>query len=104
MGTEAIYLTPDQPQQLRNKLQSLSGKIVSVYAGGDHRSSFGNSVCVSGKLEYNPERDKYRVLVSDGNYSYFEENVVLSIVYGTNGHTFSDGSEAVIRIEIKTDK
>lgn len=75
------------------------GEQVSAYMGDFPRSEgFPTGTSVSGELEYNQQRDQFRVLVEKGTYSYFNPEDVVRIASGEE-HLFQDGSQAMIHIE-----
>jgi hypothetical protein len=88
---------------LDQKIKDYIGKKVTVYIGLKDRTTFDDSISVSGTLEQHPElNDHYRVItIDDSTYSYFTDSVVKRIV-GHPTHTFKNGAVAVIQIEIKT--
>ena len=82
-------------------LSEYEGETVSVYCGEFPRSEgFPTGISVNGKLEYNPERNQYRVLVENGSYSYFTEDDVVQIRAGED-YEFKDGGKAVIFLDLE---
>ena len=85
------------PNEIGTTLKQLEDSIVSVWAGKGRRNTFETGLSVSGKLErHKSKSDQYRVIVSDGNYTYFTVEDVVSVGVKNNG--FSDGAAAVIEI------
>ena len=67
---------------INTKLSAYVGKVVCVYHSvlGIQRNQFCTQVCVEGNLEKHPEKDQYRIIVSDDTYAYFSSVDVLSII------------------------
>lgn len=88
-------------------IQEYVGCRVSVYSGEWPRSEgFPTGISVNGELEYNPERDQYRVLFDSGLYAYFNPEDEIETRagedVGRDEFTFSDGAEALIRIRTQS--
>jgi len=88
---------------LDEKIKDYIGRKVTIYIGLQDRTTFDDSISVSGTLDVHPiEKDHYRVItIDDGTYSYFTDSVIKRIV-AHNDHTFKNGSVAIIQIEIKS--
>ena len=88
---------------LEQKIKEYIGKKVTIYIGLKDRTTFDNSICVSGTLAQHPElKDHYRVTtIDDGTYTYFTDDVIKRIV-GHSNHIFKNGAVAVIQIQIKS--
>lgn len=85
----------DYTAQLKKLVQSN----VSVWTGeAKARTNFDPSICVNGTLERKPDEDKFRVVVSEGCYCYFEPRNVIEVI--VHPAEFRDGSKAVIKIAI----
>lgn len=82
-------------------LSDYEGETVTAYCGEFPRSEgFPTGMSVNGNLEYNADRDQYRILVETGNYAYFTSEDVVEI-RAADHHTFEDGGEAVIFLQLE---
>jgi hypothetical protein len=83
------------------ELSDYAGEKVTAYCGEFPRSEgFPTGMSVCGELEYNADRDQYRILVETGNYAYFTSEDVVEIRAASH-HTFEDGGEAVIFLDLQ---
>ena len=77
----------------------LVGKVVTVFTSEDERrNTFGPALSVNGMLEYFLPRDTFRIVVSNGIYTYFYYENVVKVT--SNPSKFKDGSIAVIKIKL----
>lgn len=83
---------------MNQKWKHLVGSIVTVFTGQEIRNTFEPSISVSGTLEKHPDKDDYRIVITDGNYCYFRPANVVSVTQ-QEGHTFKDGSCAVLKLK-----
>lgn len=83
------------------RLPQLVGEVVSVWIGESIRKSFSPAISVSGVLEKHSENEQYRVLVSDGTYTYFEPRNIAAIAEYSDGSIYGDGSIAVIQLKLE---
>ena len=67
---------------ISKELEAFVGSFVRVSICPDSltRTIFAPQMSVSGKLEKHPNRDEYRVLVDDNNYTYFKSDNVVGCV------------------------
>jgi hypothetical protein len=66
-------MTHDIAEEHQVALIALKGKKVNVWIGRGPRASFNVQVSVCGLLEQNDnEPDRWRVLIDEGTYAYFE--------------------------------
>lgn len=65
---------------ISKELEAFVGSFVrvSICKNNFTRSSFDPQMSVSGTLEKHPDRDEYRVLVDDNNYTYFTSSDVVA--------------------------
>jgi hypothetical protein len=68
----------------------------SVWTGKGERKDFDTAISVSGVLESRLGHSEFRVLLSEGTYTYFKPEDV--VVIGVRYNGFRDGSTAVIRL------
>ena len=86
-------------ESAKKRLNKLVSKPVTVWVGRHlQRKNFDTAISVCGILEKHPNNNAYRVVFSEGIYSYFEPSDVELIV--NNPTKFKDGSIAVIKIII----
>ena len=85
-------------------LAKFNGQMVAVFASKDARNSFATQLSVEGTLQQHPEEpDAFRVVVSDGIYSYFKANdveneIAIAELFGKPDHKTKTGCKAVLRI------
>jgi len=80
------------------ELLKLDGVIVSIWTGNisNNRTSFECAICICGILEKHESDNKFRILLDEGTYCYFEPFNVVEITF--NPYGFKDGSFALIKI------
>lgn len=88
----------DVNKEMQKTLEGLVNQTVSVWAGvSEARKDFDTAICVNGKLEqHGAQREKFRVVVTDGTYTYFTTSDVVRVI--NHPLTFKDGSRAVVKI------
>jgi len=79
--------------------QAIDHKVSVFCAKSCDRSDFETSISVQGSLEYNSVANQFRVLVSDGIYTYFRTKHVIQVSVRPVVK-FQDDSQAVIRLSI----
>lgn len=79
------------------RLALLIGEKVTVWTGLSIRNSFESQISVCGYLEKHPESNDYRIVLSDGTYTYFQPINVYMISVKKAG--FQDGSKAVVELK-----
>jgi hypothetical protein len=83
----------------RKDIEQFNGKRVAVFAGKGIRNSFETAICLEGKLQQHPtDLDNFRVVIDDGNYSYFRTDDVEMEFPDGIGHTTKSGCHMVFRL------
>ncbi len=85
---------------VKKKLEPFIGKQVTVWFGRTVRNSFDTQLSISGDLE--GADGNYRIVLSNGTYTYFTAKDVLIMGRKANAK-FQDGSELVIRLVFETE-
>lgn len=87
-----------EEQNLKTYLQKLAecGK-VTIFCGKSDRNILETQLSIQGNLDYSLNTQRFRIIVTDGTYCYF--NLCDIVKIGTKKDLFSDGSIAVINIK-----
>lgn len=98
-----------QSKPTEQRLKELEAETVTAYTGewprnDEEYGGFPSGISINGELEYNRDRNQFRILVSKGNYTYFTAEDVKEVRAGEDvgkpDFEFQDGAKAVIRLQL----